>query len=1028
MKEMRKVLSFVLILALVMGSFSMVFAADSKTALSDIAGLLGEAQIEVCQNLGIIQGMPDGTFQPDTLVNRAQFAAIITRALGIPDSALAGYATTSFKDTAGYGWAIPYLAFCQSKGIMIGDGQGNAMPGRSITVNEAITMILRAIGYIDSSSELVGKWPANYVTLGKALKLYDDLSDDVYMDRENAAIAIYNALIVQLVSVNTDGKTDLRWITVPKGEDEGDPATLLNTGLDCYSEKTVLTPSYFSNSMINISERIGAYGRAYFTDSDDILVAFSISSTFITGTTSSGKFKADGKTYSFDRNIDYWGNEFMNAGDSDDSWSWDDSKPAGSIDAFIDVNEPDGDEVTLAVKLSGLTIKEIHSIAGWQATEANLIKKADISAIEADQELFGGEFALDDDREIDLKQFSLVGVKALDDIDEDNVVYAYFDEDDIIRKVAVGQEEVEGVIKEVNSDEFVIDGKTYEYAIDFLAYAKSKASVAPINDANSEAIVKLDAYGFAFDIDTTGGVGMFGVVYDVDPAGFDNARIKMVNQDDADNVWNLVKNSKLEINNADKTGIITVDTTLSGIFVGNPDYNALVGYKLNSDGQIKQLDTAYTSNKLYVNSKTLISIIGGDSYTIDKDAVVFSYNPAGDLKKDDISVATLNDIDFADMREQYASTGFPGQFVLNKSGKVVALLLLDTVVNAKSDDVYGVINSVTGTTDASGDNVQRIRGLVDGSSVTLDTTTDARTISLINNTPTLYMLTKNGSGKVKAWETGATSAAAVGLLTDIDGVIAADRAPGDGANNIIELQSGRIAVESDAVVYRAVWSSSKSLYEYTRSTGITAIRSKSLVWAYDTKDDKDKTDIATVVIWADQDDLRTADKPKTPLTISAPTVTESKTYDGTATAAVTAGTLSGVKGGDTVTVSAVATYDNATVGTSKTITVVYTLGGADAGKYTKPVNTTLSNGVITKANPTVVGTADPITGAAPEAPITEATLAGVTVTGVGGVTLPGQWSGTAPATGVTDTVTFTFTPTDAVNYEIAQTDVDVTSL
>ncbi|MDP2944306.1 MAG: YDG domain-containing protein [bacterium] len=85
------------------------------------------------------------------------------------------------------------------------------------------------------------------------------------------------------------------------------------------------------------------------------------------------------------------------------------------------------------------------------------------------------------------------------------------------------------------------------------------------------------------------------------------------------------------------------------------------------------------------------------------------------------------------------------------------------------------------------------------------------------------------------------------------------------------------------------------------------------------------------------------------LTISAPSVTTSKVYDGSTTAAVTAGTLSGVVTGETVTVSAAANYSSASVGTSKAITVVYTLDGTDAGNYTKPIDYS-TTGTITAAS------------------------------------------------------------------------------
>lgn len=94
------------------------------------------------------------------------------------------------------------------------------------------------------------------------------------------------------------------------------------------------------------------------------------------------------------------------------------------------------------------------------------------------------------------------------------------------------------------------------------------------------------------------------------------------------------------------------------------------------------------------------------------------------------------------------------------------------------------------------------------------------------------------------------------------------------------------------------------------------------------------------------------------LTIGNPTLTTSKVYDKTLTIAgsVVAGALVGIQGSDNVTVSAEATYDSATVGNSKTITVVYTLGGTDKGNYLKPVDKTVT-GAIVKKELTVTGTA-----------------------------------------------------------------------
>jgi uncharacterized protein (TIGR02145 family) len=140
------------------------------------------------------------------------------------------------------------------------------------------------------------------------------------------------------------------------------------------------------------------------------------------------------------------------------------------------------------------------------------------------------------------------------------------------------------------------------------------------------------------------------------------------------------------------------------------------------------------------------------------------------------------------------------------------------------------------------------------------------------------------------------------------------------------------------------------------------------------------------------------------LTISAPTLTTTKVYNASTSAVVTAGTLAGILSPDTVTVSAVANYDTALVGTGKTITTVYTLGGAQAGNYTKPVNDINNTGVITSIvinTAGIAGVTAPVAGATPVATLADGT----------GYTAVIAWSPVianfAPATVYTATVTLT---------------------
>lgn len=88
------------------------------------------------------------------------------------------------------------------------------------------------------------------------------------------------------------------------------------------------------------------------------------------------------------------------------------------------------------------------------------------------------------------------------------------------------------------------------------------------------------------------------------------------------------------------------------------------------------------------------------------------------------------------------------------------------------------------------------------------------------------------------------------------------------------------------------------------------------------------------------------------LTITEPSVTREKVYDGMTEAQVKAGVLEGVVTGDDVAVTAVAVYENADAGSGKQISVSYTLSGTDKDNYLTPVDDKISDGVINRAEGT----------------------------------------------------------------------------
>ena len=109
------------------------------TTFSDIKNHANKAAIEELASRGIINGMGKGTFAPNKTMTRAEFAAIVTRALG-----LAAKDTKVFSDVPSSKWYAGYIGTANSSGIVNGVGGGKFNPDGTITRQEAAAMVARA--------------------------------------------------------------------------------------------------------------------------------------------------------------------------------------------------------------------------------------------------------------------------------------------------------------------------------------------------------------------------------------------------------------------------------------------------------------------------------------------------------------------------------------------------------------------------------------------------------------------------------------------------------------------------------------------------------------------------------------------------------------------------------------------------------------------------------------------------------------------------------------------------------------------
>lgn len=114
----------------------------SPVVFRDIANHWAKAQIERAAGLGIVTGYPDGTFRPNGLVTRAEFAAMLIRALGMTTDASDA---PDFRDDIP-AWARPVVAKAAEAGLVAGYEDGTFRPGNRIMRAEMTVMIIRALG------------------------------------------------------------------------------------------------------------------------------------------------------------------------------------------------------------------------------------------------------------------------------------------------------------------------------------------------------------------------------------------------------------------------------------------------------------------------------------------------------------------------------------------------------------------------------------------------------------------------------------------------------------------------------------------------------------------------------------------------------------------------------------------------------------------------------------------------------------------------------------------------------------------
>lgn len=157
----KRILTWLLAISMLGSLLTVPAGAAAVTKFSDVSDSYTATAVESLRLMGVLDGYGDGTFRPDTVLNRAQFCKMAVYAMD-GSGELGRYSTvTIFPDVKPSHWASAYINMASKKGIISGFADGKFKPSQTVTAGQAVTILMRGLGYKDE--DMGGVWPQSYM-------------------------------------------------------------------------------------------------------------------------------------------------------------------------------------------------------------------------------------------------------------------------------------------------------------------------------------------------------------------------------------------------------------------------------------------------------------------------------------------------------------------------------------------------------------------------------------------------------------------------------------------------------------------------------------------------------------------------------------------------------------------------------------------------------------------------------------------------------------------------------------------------
>ena len=647
-KLIASVLTSIMTLSMAMASFAAV--------PSDVANTKFEEAAEVLGVLNVMVGDAEGTFRPDDTIIRSEATKVGVAISGLTDVANVSSAVSKFPDVPKGHWATGFINVATDQKLVVGDTEGTFRPDADITYQEAVTILVRALGY-EAKAQAKGGYPTGYLVTASDIGLTKGVTgtQNGAISRGNVAQLAYNALTINLMEQTGFG-SNINYEVVDK--------TLLEEklGVEKVTGQVMAVGNASLDGKSNLSKNNILIGEEIFdTGSADVrnVLGFTVDAYVKEGTHSNRELllarPTAGKNESIvinAENIDKITNE---EGKKEISY-WknpekDNKTTTATInaDANIIYNGKSGSAEDFKLIESGnITLLDTEGKGSYDVVfvneTVNYVVEEVVTTSNKIVDKYGQKTLVADPEDDNLTFVIVKGTERIElsDLKEWDVLTVTISKDGELVYAEVSNEKVTGKITEKSGDTFYIDGKGYEVAKlldEGTFYLDIEGKIAAVDSETAAS----NNYGYLVNATVT--TGMDKVL-----------QAKIFTKTGETTV--VSSGDKITVNGAKgKTPAEALD-----ILNGESDQvkAQLVTFEVNSKGVLTEINTATETSEINENKFTMNMAENGVTYKASSGKLVgkdMSVNITKDTVVFDIPEGKTDTSDFAVRNSEFFTDG-----------------------------------------------------------------------------------------------------------------------------------------------------------------------------------------------------------------------------------------------------------------------------------------------------------------------------------------------------------------------------------